>query len=539
MRNLVSQFRCLTGTVECLARTLSILAMIALLLCWSIPLHVQAAAGDLDLTFGSGGKVLTDFFGSTDSIQDIVLQPDGKIVAAGGAFGSGFALARYNADGSLDTTFGTGGKVITALGSIADLIRAVALQSDGKIIVVGDAFTNPSGGNFVLVRYNADGSLDSTFGSGGKVIDSLTGNNSSRDIAVQSDGKIIVAWISGDFAPGGDFNLGRYNPDGSLDTTFGSGGKVTTDFFGNNDSVNSIVLQSDGKIIAGGTASSFINLDGSKFAIARYNVDGSLDTTFGLNGRATTDFFGQNSVLQTIALQPNGKIIAGGTAANDFALASFNADGSLDLTFGSGGKVTTDFSGTDQVRAIAVQSNGKIIAGGYDRLFTNTSDFVIARYNPDGSLDPTFGINGKAITDFGGRDTAFTMALQPDGKIIQAGSASASGPENDFALVRYDGDAGTFDHCIQDDSNSSIFQFNSTTGEYQFTICSSLVIGGTGSVTQKGGIITLQHNAPGRRVLARVITSVNKATATIQLLSQGTTFTITDRNTANNTCACR
>ncbi|MBA2434942.1 MAG: hypothetical protein H0V54_07660, partial [Chthoniobacterales bacterium] len=234
--------------------------------------------GDLDPTFGTNGKVTTDFGTIIDEARAVAVQPDGKIVTAGATVGGNFfdfALARYNTDGSLDITFGTGGKVTTAFNTNNDEAFAVALQADGKIVAAGFAVIGGTD-DFALARYNTNGSLDTTFGTGGKV---TTAFGSSIDrahaVAVQPDGKIVAA---GRAVIGGgsfDFALARYNTDGSLDTTFGTGGKVTTACGSSNDEAFAVALQPDGKIVAAGRV--FSNKE--DFALARYNTDGSLDTT--------------------------------------------------------------------------------------------------------------------------------------------------------------------------------------------------------------------------------------------------------------------
>jgi uncharacterized delta-60 repeat protein len=544
MRIFMSQVTGLTGGEVRRARKLSVLPIVALLLCWPLPFQVRAAAGDLDSNFGVGGKVITDMSGGNDIASTIALQSDGKIIFGGSISGVGFALTRYTADGILDTTFGVGGTVVINLFSGVDIF--VVIQPDDKVLVAGTFFT--SEGDIALRRYSKDGVIDTTFGSGGTVITDVFGrNDAATGATLQSDGKIIVAGV-GSLNNVGDFTVVRYNPDGSLDSSFGSGGKVITDF-GGDDIPFAVKTQQDGKIVVAGVASNGGTL--FDFALARYNIDGSLDQTFDSDGRVTTDFFGITEFLFDIAIQPDGKIVAAGRASpgrgSDLALARYNTNGSLDPAFGINGKVTTDFfGGIDEAITVIIQPDGKIIAAG--TVQTNSVvenfpflDFGLARYNSDGSLDQTFGSNGKINTDFfGGGDVVSGALLQPDGKIVVGGSATNTSGDLDFALARYgSGLQQAFDRCIQDESNGSIFQFDSANGNYQFTNCSGITSGGTGTVTRKGSILTLQHNAPDRRVLARVDTSVNKATATIQLFSQGATFTITDRDTANNTCACR
>ena len=231
-----------------------------------------AAPGDLDSTFGTGGKVTTAI-GSNSDARSVLVQSDGKIVAAGTS-GNGsnnvFLAVRYNTGGSLDATFGTGGKVTTSFGSGYACANSAAVQSDGKIVAAGSYYMG-GGAVFAVVRYNTDGSLDATFGMGGKVTTSIGfyadyGNS----VALQSDGKIVVAGVSNN----DDIAVVRYNTDGSLDATFGTGGKVTTSIGSGMDYGNSVVLQSNGKIVVTGWS-----YNGSKndFAVVRYNTDGSLD----------------------------------------------------------------------------------------------------------------------------------------------------------------------------------------------------------------------------------------------------------------------
>ena len=290
------------------------------------------------------------------------------------------------------------------------------------------------------------------------------------------------------------------------------------------------------------------------FALARYNSDGSLDSTFGSGGKVTTSI-GILSLASDVIIQPDGKIIAGGHGTSgdgnvgiDLALARYNADGSLDTAFGVGGIVTLDIDGSnDNVRGLALQRDGKIVAAGGATVGHRPDiDFVVARFNTDGSVDPSFGTNGKVTTDFAGKntdedlDTAYAVAIQSDGKIVAAGTTLASDGNLDFMLARYLGDeVNLFDVCLQDDSNGNILQLNLTTGDYQFTRCGGgLTFSGTGVLTSRGGVITLKHHTSDRRVVATIVTVVNRGTASFHRLGSGAPFTIVDRNTANNTCSC-
>lgn len=209
------------------------------------------------------------------------------------------------------------------------------------------------------------------------------------------------------------------------------------------------------------------------------------------------------------------------------------AEGDLDLTFGTGGRVITDFAYASLIRDIAIQKDGKLIAAGIAAF-----DFVLARYNSDGSLDGRFGTEGKTTTEFfGSLDLINGVAIAKDGAIVVAG-VSVHNSVGEIALARYVG-GPIFKLCLQDDRSGTILQLDPDSGDYQFTTCAGLTIGGTGTVSYQGRILTLRHNAIDRRVLAIIDSSRVRGNASIKASSQESTFTITDRNTADNICACR
>jgi uncharacterized delta-60 repeat protein len=422
-------------------------------------------AGNAAPIFERIGGITTTNISGRDVGSSVAVQPDGRIVVAGSSSGSllegFFSLARYNSDGSLDITFNEDGKVTTDVG-VSEFGSSVVIQPDGKIVVAGQSgyFKN----DFALVRYNPDGSLDRTFNEDGKVTTNLGDNAGVQSIAIQADGKIVVAGRIGN-RDNGDFALVRYNPDGSLDATLDGDGKVTTDV-GANDHVSSVVIQSDGKIVV--TGSSHDGIDGG-FALVRYNPDGSLDTTFSEgaltpNGTVTTDFRGSVGG-GSATIQPDGKILVAGTSyiesnfsdfTSSFALARYNSDGSLDATFNENGVLTTSFlSGylnQEGGESVAIQPDGKIVVAGYSNRDITVGDvdidFALARYNPDGSLDTTFNEDGKVITDLGFPAIGKSVAIQPDGKIVVSGyTTSETGASHDFALVRYDKD-GSLDETF-------------------------------------------------------------------------------------------
>ena len=394
----------------------------------------QAAPGDLDPTFTGDGLEATSF-GKEAFGSGVALQTDGKIVVAGTAFytvcediwcssPSEFALARYNADGTPDTSFSGDGRETTDFGGQDFGAYDVALQSDGKIVAVG----HTGGGDFALARYNATGTLDTSFSGDGKQItdfgDPHYGTDfGAYDVALQPDGKIVAVGRTGD----GDFALARYNDtDGSLDASFSGDGKQTTDLDGLDHGRAVAILA--GKIVVAGT--SLHGADGN-FALARYNPDGSLDSTFSDDGREITDF-GERHDAEAVAIQADGKIVVAGTSDSDdgnFALARYNDDGTLDPSFSGDGWQTTDFGDRDYGHSMALGADGRIVVAGESAV-----DFALARYNPDGTLDSSFSGDGIATTDVGGLDRAFDVSLQPDGKIVAAGTHNGT-----FALARYEG----------------------------------------------------------------------------------------------------
>ena len=258
-----------------------------------------------------------------------------------------------------------------------------------------------------------DGALDRSFGTGGTVTTDFAGNfDSANALVVQAGGKLVAAGEAGvpDGSGATDFGLARYHRDGALDRSFGTGGTVTTDFFGDGERVTALVEQPGGKVVAAGAAftGGGANPD---FALARYHRDGTLDVSFGTGGKVTTDF-GAHDVANALVVQADGKLVVAGftfvePSLSSFALARYHADGSLDRSFGTGGRVTTVFTGTDVATALLVQADGRLVAAGDSETATNR-DFALARYNPDGTLDTRFGVGGKVTTDFTATPTGST-----------------------------------------------------------------------------------------------------------------------------------
>lgn len=350
--------------------------------------------------------------------------------------------------GDLDTSFGTSGRVATSFGRDRDVgVRALAIQPDGKILAGGSAGVKGSF-DFALVRYSSDGTLDATFGpakDGRTVTDFGGGDDRVDSFLVLPDGKILAGGHVAGETPE-EFGLARYLPNGDLDESFGTKGKVTTDFCGGNDGIHSMKLLPSGKILAAGTGMR-CGARLRSFALVRYNPDGSLDTTFGpdRDGKVAVNFAdNRDDRGREMDIQPDGKVVVvgwstpGTNSKGTFALARFDSDGNIDRTFGRGdGKVVGLLPGdADPNWSVVIQYDGMILVGGSVK-FGDTQSSVLARYSRDGVLDADFGIHGMVILRAGGLDSDFArIKLQPDGKIVAAGGA---GPKRgkDFALMRF------------------------------------------------------------------------------------------------------
>jgi uncharacterized delta-60 repeat protein len=412
-----------------------------------IPLapHISAQPGLPDANFGTAGKVTVAASTLFDEAKAVVLQPDGKIIVAGRAKISGIyhlALVRLLPNGSLDPSFGTTGKVTTAIGPKQDEAYAVALQPDGKIVVAGRIF-NGTNFDFALLRYHPNGSLDNSFHTTGIVTTAIGPNNDEAyAVTIQADGKIVVAGHA-DNGTNADFALLRYLPDGTLDGSFGSAGIVRTDFGTHDDKAMAMALQTDGKIVVAGWSFNGANED---FALARYQSDGTLDPAFHNDGRQTTDFTVSPKTYQdygrALLIQPDGMIVVAGysdisMAKKIISLARYETNGDMDNGFGVGGKVTVSLNIVgigDVAHAVALQTDGKIVVAGSVHIAVYENfDFALLRLTSDGKLDQSFGNGGKVMTDFGvTNDQILAVTIQPDGKILAVGDNRLY-----FALARY------------------------------------------------------------------------------------------------------
>lgn len=399
-------------------------------------LVMPAQAASLDPAFGSAG-IASTAFGYYGAAARVVVQPDGRIVTAGQTALGEFALARYTTSGALDTSFnGTGKVTTTPSGSCSGQARALALQADGKIVVAGTSCPNfTSTRNFTIYRYNPDGSLDTSFGSSGKAtVNFYAGASEANAVAVQG-GSI---WVAG--YAGSGFALARLTSSGTLDYSFGSGTGTVTSSVGTSSSfANSLVIQADGKPVLAGYASS----SGTVFALARYTTSGALDATFGTGGKVLTNVAGTsagNSAIATsLAIQSDGNIVAAGYAKSAsagpyrFAAVRYTSTGALDSYFGSGtGKVLTAIGSGDAIGSdVAIDANGGIVVGGYSNA-GSYRQLTLNRYDSFGNQDVGFG---PVATTVGSANAAVQgLAIQSDGKIVVAGYGNSPAA---FVVARY------------------------------------------------------------------------------------------------------
>jgi uncharacterized delta-60 repeat protein len=420
----IKHYRASTHSKHAAVLALSLLPLL-------VPFPTRAHPGDLDPTFGTGGKVLVHF---TQYVGErghgVVIQSDGKILL-GGESNYGDAMARFTTNGALDGTFGSGGKSYQYTHGYPTSIAPVA--GDKFIMAGGSWLSGITTQYFYMRRYNADGTLDSTFGNAGAVATDMGYYSFARDVAVQPDGKIVLVGVSQPSTPR-YFGVARYNPDGSLDASFGSGGVLTTDFGKRLNDCASVAIEPDGKILVGGFSET--GAEDASFAVARYLTNGVLDPSFNGNGKVTSNF-GFGSEAYGVAVQNDGKVLLGGWVNFHFALARYNPDGTLDTSFGTNhtGLVMQNVGSWDSWTKIAVLPDGKILAIGQT---ATGGQVVVARYDPNGIPDPTFGVNGIALVALGSKmSEADALALQPDGKLLVAGTAwNTNSAYSDLALAR-------------------------------------------------------------------------------------------------------
>jgi uncharacterized delta-60 repeat protein len=410
---------------------------------------------NLDPTLSGNGIVTTSVSAGNDRAEGVLIQADGKIIVAGTArdntASADFAVLRYNADGSLDTGFSGDGIATASPGSGSDTATSVAIASNGRILVAGYSNSGATDDDFALSRFNADGSLDTSFGNGGSVVTAISAGNveeQAHAVAVQADGKIVVAGhVSGNNLF--DFAVVRYNTDGTLDTGFDGDGIAITSIENSSDYARSVFIQSDGRILVAGFG---YNFDGSGFSsnlvLARYNSNGTLDTSFDGDGKLSINP-GADESVNAMALDAQGRILlvgetqplAGGKT--DIALWRLTSAGALDTSFGGGdGVVTQDFgNGDDFAQSVVVQADGRIVVGGYNSAGFGQS--VLLRYDANGVLDGSFDGDGILARYYNnGTSTIEALAASARGEIVAVGS-SYNGSNTDFAALRLGALTGT------------------------------------------------------------------------------------------------
>jgi uncharacterized delta-60 repeat protein len=389
-----------------------------------------------DPGFGAGGGVVIDF-GGFDRANAVAQQADGKILVAGwarpdeipGVYEYADAVVvRLMADGTPDATFGVGGVAILEGGDY--YFNDLAVQPDGKIIAAGTSVINVISADTLVARFNANGTLDTTFASDGVFELNLGGRDRAEAVALQTDGKIVLGG-------GADnkFAATRLLSDGALDVTFDTDGMATIFLTLKEDRAYDVAIQPDGKIVLAGTAA-YSSFGGEHFGLVRLLADGSLDPTFDGDGKAILDLGIQASGYGA-ALQADGKIVIVGETFvpgdRNAIVVRTTGSGALDSTFGSDGVVSVGFGKDfEQFDDVTIQPDGNIVVAGSsgDAQTFDGNDFVVGRLLPDGSLDPEFG-GGGAIVDFGGDDRARAVAVQADGKILAAGET-----DGDWAILR-------------------------------------------------------------------------------------------------------
>lgn len=403
-------------------------AVIITMLCLSLP----AADGDLDTTFGVNGMVTTTI-GAYSYANDIAVQRDGKIVVVGaqtaidGQPGSIFVI-RYDTDGSLDATFGSGGVVLARTLARGAGAFSVAIQGDGKIVVAGAGKLPTNESAIGVVRLLPSGSLDQGFGKGGMVSTAVGTNSVAYDVAILADGGILVA--------GGTSSavlLARYTRRGALDPAFGSLGVVTTGVmpFPGVASAQALAIDATGRPVIAGRASTSLGAKNA-WLLARYQADGSLDGSFSSDGIAVMPVSADGNQALGVATQGDGRIVAVGVSTEvsglDMTITRSNTDGTLDGGFGTSGVA---LAGPGSLTDVAIQSDGKIVAaGGFDDHFT------VVRTLANGGLDPSFGSGGTVATTSTFPVGASAMAIQADGKLLVIGN-SFDGVRWRIVIARY------------------------------------------------------------------------------------------------------
>ncbi|MCH8033122.1 MAG: hypothetical protein IH950_05090 [Bacteroidetes bacterium] len=390
-------------------------------------LGIAQSPGELDKTFGNGGRVNVGIGGYFDVVKSMALQHDGKIVVVGYGKESlvsfkGLSMARYLQNGEMDYDFGNLGVIHRVTKDLEGEANSVAIQKDDKIVVTGYSIS-PTTNNeeITLVRFTENGNIDKSFGNKGLIVTEISNEKDvGESVAIQNDGKIVVVGTT-DHKPNADIVLIRYNKNGSLDYSFGIGGIVITDINSAMDIGKSLVIQSDGKLIVAG----FTHVINKFFmTLLRYDSYGELDPTFGNSGIVITDINGRRGKMDMV-MQNDGKIILVGPSevedSHHFTVLRFNNNGSLDKSFGNNGVTKTIIGDYSEAESVALDSNGNIVVAGTTEL--GNEQFVVVMYDRNGMLVPDFGSDGIVKTSFikNSVDRAHSVVIDYYGNIIVAG----------------------------------------------------------------------------------------------------------------------
>ncbi|MEI6763426.1 MAG: MBG domain-containing protein [Actinomycetes bacterium] len=481
-----------------IARTLIVTLLSSIFVALFAPTSF-AATGDLDTTFASSG-FLTSKLGTSNQIFSMTFDSSGRIVAGGTAVINGsyrFVVVRYLASGVIDTTFGTNGYATASIGT-RDRIFSIAIDSTGRIVAGGGTIISNIW-KFALLRFLPNGALDTSFGSSGFTTSTPGINDQITSIAIDSSDRIIAGGYA---AIGGSylyhFALGRYLSTGVLDTTFGTSGFNTTTS-GTSDQIHSILIDSAGRIIAGGS----VTKTNQKFALARYLATGALDTTFGTSG-FTLNTPGTSDQINSLAIDSSGRILAGGYAttsvayAYHFAIARYTSSGAVDTSFATAGFNTTTVGSADQIDSIALDSQGRVIAGGWSTN-GNIQPMTLAGYLATGAIDTTFGTSGFTTATRGNSDAINAVLIDGNGAIYAGGEAFINNDAN-FLLARYVGPPRT----------QSALTITTTTGTYATPLTLSTA-GGSGS-----GSISYSTTTPGCAIsVTGVLTETGTLSCTV------------------------
>ncbi|MBC8108147.1 MAG: hypothetical protein H7Z14_16295 [Anaerolineae bacterium] len=450
------------------------------------------SAGDLDPTFGVGGKVSTDIGGPSKSVAtSVVVQADGKLVVAG-TRDYRYVVTRYNGNGTLDNSFGAGGTATVGLAGIGD--PSVVVDSAGRIVVAG---TEQTGGNIDMAvsRLNTNGTVDTTFGGGdGTALIDYGGTEIGSDVAIDASNRIVVAGIAYN-----NFAVARLNEDGTLDSSFAGAGRTGVDFGTEFDRAYSVAIDQDGRIVITGVT-------GNELAVACLDTGGIPDANFSGDGLASFDFGASWDSGDSVAIDSSNRIVIGGMMQNEFSVIRVGTDGTLDSSFSGDGRAsvsfTPDFSGNLVPRAsIAIGPSGRISLTGNSATEYYAADFIAARFNSDGSPDSTFNFGGTTTTDFNGEfDSSYAVAVDSSGRTIVVGSTSSSFSEmrdSRIAIARFDA-RGDLDHLFINGGKTTTVLAGPSNDEGQATLIQS-----------DGKILVAGNRTSGNTTLDLAITRYN------------------------------